>query len=73
MSFVSHSVTRVKTFALFGDTSLIGLISLAILFLRLALPLVRLMARHQTNYAQVLAAVSPQTRADYCALLGCRP
>ncbi len=32
----------------------------------------RLMARHQTRYAQVLAAVSPQTRATYCALVGYR-
>lgn len=32
----------------------------------------RLMARHQTRYAQVLAAVSPQTRADYGALVGYR-
>lgn len=32
----------------------------------------RLMARHQTRYAQVLAAVSPQTRADYGVLVGYR-
>lgn len=32
----------------------------------------RLMARHQTRYAQVLAAVSPQTRADYGTLVGYR-
>lgn len=32
----------------------------------------RLWVRHRTSYEQVLAAVSPQTRADYCALVGCR-
>jgi len=32
----------------------------------------RLMARHQTRYAQVLAAVSPQTRTDYGTLVGYR-
>jgi hypothetical protein len=29
----------------------------------------RLMARHKTSYAQVLAAVAPDTRRAYCALL----
>jgi len=28
-----------------------------------------LMARHQTSHAQVLAAVSPETRRDYLGLL----
>ena len=32
----------------------------------------RLMARHQTRYDQVVAAVSPQTRASYSALVGYR-
>lgn len=32
----------------------------------------RLMARHKTRYEQVLAAVSPQTRAAYGALVGLR-
>jgi hypothetical protein len=32
----------------------------------------RLLARHGSSYAQVLGAVSSQTRADYCALAGCR-
>lgn len=32
----------------------------------------RLMARHQTRYEQVVAAVSPQTRAAYGALVGLR-
>jgi hypothetical protein len=31
----------------------------------------RLLARHQTSYAQVLAAVAPQTRQAYCGLVGC--
>jgi hypothetical protein len=31
-----------------------------------------LLARHKTSYAQVLAAVLPQTRKAYCALAGCR-
>ncbi|HOE41870.1 MAG TPA: hypothetical protein PLB25_09615 [Rhodoferax sp.] len=31
----------------------------------------RLLARHQTPYAQVLASVAPQTRQAYCALVGC--
>ena len=31
----------------------------------------RLMARHQSPYAQVLASVAPQTRQAYCALVGC--
>lgn len=31
----------------------------------------RLLARHRTHYEQVLAAVSPQTRRDYQALVGC--
>lgn len=30
----------------------------------------RLLARHQTPYAQVLASVAPQTRQAYCALVG---
>ena len=30
----------------------------------------RLLARHQTSYAQVLDAVSPATRSDYLALVG---
>ena len=30
----------------------------------------RLMARHKTAYAQVLASVAPQTRQAYCSLLG---
>lgn len=32
----------------------------------------RLLARHHTSYAQVLASVSPRTRLEYCALVGCR-
>lgn len=31
----------------------------------------RLLARHQTPYAQVLASVAPQTRQAYCVLVGC--
>jgi hypothetical protein len=31
----------------------------------------RLLARHRTAYAQVLASVAPQTRKAYCALVGC--
>ncbi|MBE2262901.1 MAG: hypothetical protein IAE92_09165 [Burkholderiaceae bacterium] len=31
----------------------------------------RLLARHKTSWAQVLAAVSPETRAAYRALTGC--
>lgn len=31
----------------------------------------RLMARHKTAYAQVLASVTPQTRQAYCSLVGC--
>lgn len=31
----------------------------------------RLMARHSSTYKQVLGAVSQQTRAEYCALVGC--
>ena len=31
----------------------------------------RLMARHQTAYAKVLASVAPDTRQAYCALVGC--
>ena len=30
----------------------------------------RLLARHKTSYAQVLAAVAPQTRHDYGRLIG---
>jgi hypothetical protein len=32
----------------------------------------RLLARHGSSYAQVLGSVSPETRADYCVLVGCR-
>ena len=31
----------------------------------------RLVARHQTPYARVLASVAPPTRQAYCALVGC--
>jgi hypothetical protein len=31
----------------------------------------RLLARHQTPYAQALASVAPQTRQAYCTLVGC--
>jgi len=31
----------------------------------------RLLARHKSPYAQVLASVAPQTRQAYCALVGC--
>ena len=31
----------------------------------------RLLLRHRTTYEQVLASVSPQTRMEYCALVGC--
>lgn len=31
----------------------------------------RTLARHQTSYAQLIAAVSPETRAAYCKLTGC--
>jgi len=30
----------------------------------------RLLARHKTSYAQVLAAVAPQTREAYIRLIG---
>ena len=30
----------------------------------------RMLARHQTSYAQLVAAVAPDTRAAYCALVG---
>ncbi|HSV46827.1 MAG TPA: hypothetical protein VLJ58_13655 [Ramlibacter sp.] len=30
----------------------------------------RMQARHKTSYAQLVAAVSPETRAAYCALIG---
>jgi len=30
----------------------------------------RMLARHKTSYAQLVAAVSPQTRKAYCALVG---
>lgn len=31
----------------------------------------RMLARHQTPYAQLVASVAPQTRQAYCALVGC--
>ena len=31
----------------------------------------RMLARHQTRYAQLLASVAPETRQAYCALVGC--
>lgn len=32
----------------------------------------RLLVRHQSSHAQVLAAVTPETRRAYCSLVGCR-
>jgi hypothetical protein len=32
----------------------------------------RVMARHQTPYVQIVASVSPETRAAYMALTGAR-
>lgn len=32
----------------------------------------RMLLRHRTTYEQVVASVSPQTRNEYCALVGCR-
>ena len=32
----------------------------------------QLQLRHHTTHAQVLASVSPRTRLEYCALVGCR-
>jgi hypothetical protein len=31
-----------------------------------------MLARHKTSYAQLVAAVGPETRAAYCALVGRR-
>jgi hypothetical protein len=31
----------------------------------------RMMMRHKTSYAQLIAAVAPETRTAYCALVGC--
>jgi len=31
----------------------------------------RMLARHQTSHAQLIASVSPETRTAYCQLTGC--
>jgi len=31
----------------------------------------RVLTRHKTSYAQLIASVAPETRQAYCALVGC--